>query len=640
MAAFCLIQSQANKFIKGLRSGEIDPDKLSGMASAERHDYLSRFVGENNATGVNSLFESKLLLKNQQTGMINWAKKVAGLTPEVKRDLITRIGKLDTVLNPAEQERFLTDLATTKLGTDVTAEEANKVFTLSNKIKDAEVGSRAYGQAKVDLINYVNELKGLNKLSLKSVTDVAGLSKSIKASLDNSAIFRQGWKTLLTNPKTWAKNAATSFSDIARTLGGKEVLDEVKVDQFTRDNEINGNYKKMGIALGNPEEAFPTTLPEKIPLFGRLYKASETAYTGFVYRLRMDIADKYLDIARRSNVDLTPNELKSIGSMVNSLTGRGNLGKYEGSAANAFNNVFFSPRNVKAQFDTLGHVVTGAGGSNFVRKQAARNLVKITVGIAGIMAVANAVQPGSAETDPRSADFGKIKVGNTRFDITGGMSSLITLASRLATFSSKSTTTGQINLINSGKYGAQTGQDVVVDFLTNKASPITSVVLDLLKQKDRNGNTLTVGGEVSNLLTPLPITTFQDLKKDPNSANTVLAMIADGLGISTNTYGQTQKSWLQNPTKEQAAFQKKVGDTIFNQVNQEFNTQYDQWFAKTKQSSTYKNLSSQDKQAVTDAKKAALQTQLFKANGFKYKVQKQNTSTIKQKKSIINKLIK
>ena len=158
------------------------------------------------------------------------------------------------------------------------------------------------------------------------------------------------------------------------------------------------------------------------------------------------------------------------------------------------------------------------------------------------MGVANVIKPGSAELDPRSADFGKIKVGNTRFDISGGMGSLITLAARLITMSSKSSITGGVYKLNSGKYGSQTGMDVATNFFENKLSPIGSLVKDLLKQTDFSGSPITVQGEASNLFMPLPITNAYELLKTPNAAPFLLGIIADGLGIATNTYAPKKKT--------------------------------------------------------------------------------------------------
>src|SRR5205085_9705112 len=125
--------------------------------------------------------------------------------------------------------------------------------------------------------------------------------------------------------------------------------------------------------------------------------------------------------------------------------------------------------------------------------QAALNLLKIISGTATVLLTAKALKPDSVDLDPRSADFGKIKIKNTRFDVSGGQSSIITLAARLISGKSKSSTTGKINQINAKDkkgnpaFGAQTKTDVVVDFLTNKLSPAARVVYELANNKDFNG---------------------------------------------------------------------------------------------------------------------------------------------------------
>jgi hypothetical protein len=202
---------------------------------------------------------------------------------------------------------------------------------------------------------------------------------------------------------------------------------------------------------------------------------------------------------------------------------------------------------LKSQIDTLLQPITGAGGSNFVRKQAAINLLKIIGGTAAVLGTAKALNKNSVEFDPRSADFGKIRVKDTRFDVSGGMSSLVTLASRLITMSSKSSTTGNIKKLNARDkkgnpvFGAQTGTDVIYNFFENKLSPAASVAKDLIEGQDFDGNKPTILKEAKNLFMPLPIATFEELKNNPNSANILISMIADALGISTNTYSPKPK---------------------------------------------------------------------------------------------------
>lgn len=543
---FCLIKPVAEQFKKALKSGEIDPGKLSAMSSIERRSFFARLMGEENARQVNALFESKLLLKNQEQGMINWAKQITGIKPEVRKGLIEKIQGMKEILSPKDRQAFLNDLAAKKLGIEVTADEAGIIAELSAKVgetkaKIATGGDRLeYGAARVMLEDYVNELKfAAEKMTAKeyltrpdkSLSEIGGFAKSLKASLDNSAIFRQGWKTMFTNPTIWAKNAFTSFVDIGKNLTGKQTLNGVKAEIYSRPNALKGLYDKLGIDIGI-EEAYPSALPEKLPIIGRAFKASEGAYKGFLYRMRADIADQMITLATKTGVNLNESfQARSIGKLINSLTGRGSLGSFE-RAGKAINNVLFSAKFVKSNFDVLTlHSLEKM--SPFARRQAALNLTKIIGGTAAIMSLANFILPGSAELDPRSSNFGKIKIKDTTFDISGGMAGMVTLAARIAKQSTKNKA-GKIVPLGSG-FGQKLGEDLIEDFIEGKLSPIASTLKNLINQSDFYGKPITLKGEASNLLVPLPISNYEELRANPNSANIIISMIADALGISTNT---------------------------------------------------------------------------------------------------------
>ena len=625
----CIPPRIAEVFKKGLIDRTIDPERLSQMTSKERHDFLATIVGKENALGVNALFESKLLLKHQQLGMISWAKKTLGLSPVAKRDIISRIERLDKVLDPVDEKAFLEDLASQKIGTGITFDEAKNITELSKVITQTRTametgGDRMdYGRASVALINYVSALKeqtagetlrGYIRNPIQLLTDTAGVAKSMKASFDNSAIFRQGWKTLMTNPGIWLRNARKSFVDMWKEFKGKSVMDEVNADAISRKNYQL--YKNERLPIGTIEEAYPSQLPEKIPVFRRLYKASQSAFTAFVYRQRMDVFDKYVEIAEKSGGEIT-----GLGRLVGSLTGRGELGRIE-PIANVVNNVFFSPRFLKSQFDVLTAHTFDRTISPFVRKQAAINLLKIISGTAAILTIANAVRPGSVEKDPRSADFGKIRIGDTRFDMTGGMASLITLAARMISNSSKSSTTGKVTELGAGGYGDSTRMDVLYNFFENKFSPAASVVKDLMKGSDFQGNKVSFLGETNNLLTPIPITTGIELANNPNSANIVISMIADVLGISTNTYSASAVNWALSTSKELQQFHERFGDTKFKEANDKYNLQFNEWFKQTSLKPTYLKLSNEEQQKVISGKKTEIRDKILKGYGFHYKQEK------------------
>jgi signal recognition particle GTPase len=114
-----------------------------------------------------------LLLQNQQQGMIAWAKQITGISEQVRRDIITRIEKMDKVLDAADERSFLEDLAGKRLGADVSFEEAQRLTELSRDMAAKRTtltpeNRLEYGRARVTLQNYVNDLKNAtNKLTLE-----------------------------------------------------------------------------------------------------------------------------------------------------------------------------------------------------------------------------------------------------------------------------------------------------------------------------------------------------------------------------------------------------------------------------------------------------------------------------------------
>lgn len=552
----CIPKYLADTFLEKLKAGEIDPVKLAEMTSEKRRNFFSEFMGEENGKNVNALFEKKLLLKNQIRGMVQWAKEVAGLKPEAKRDIISRVEKMEEVLNPANEDAFLADLAAQRLGANVSMKEAVHISQLAKAVSDAKAkvspdspyGSperMKQGYAMVEFGKYIDELKQRDsdarivdtlKNPLRMASEAAGFSKAMNATMDNSAIFRQGWKAMMTNPVLWAKNSIESFNTIIKTFGGKDVMADSKA------RIMSGPYYdkavKAKLAVATIEEDFPTSLPEKIPLFGRFYKASENAFTVFVHNLRMDIFNKYIKSFEEAGIDTSNKEtLGSLGKLINSLTGRGDMGVFE-PASGVINNVFFSARALKGQIDVYTSHLADPNMTFEVKKVAMSNLIKIMGIQASILFLAEQLQPGSTDKDPRSSDFGKIKVRNTRFDMSGGASSLLTLVARLATGDSKSSTTGKVRAIDP--------VEAIAQFFENKLSPASTSALALNRGKDRNDKPVNLTSTegvlnlLDNLFNPIGIKNLREANEVYDHANIIAIAIADFLGISANSYSQNK----------------------------------------------------------------------------------------------------
>ena len=558
MVKICLPNNIANGFRQALKSGAINPDKLSNMTSKERNEFFKSIVGDEYATMTNSLFESKLLLKNQKQGLITWAKTVANLKDDVRVDLLSKINKLQNALTPENTDAFLNDFVNAKLGVNVTDKEAADISRLAIDATQAkEVMESAprrgldqpptpeeisYGLKTIELNDYVNDLKVKAErispvellLNPKSAArEAASLTKSLTSSLDNSALGRQGLKTLFSNSKEYFKNAPKTFSDINKVFQGKDAQKLLNAEIIS--DPMYDLMKKSKLAVGAIEEAFPSRSPEMLPIFGKFFKASDAAYSNFLHRMRADLFKKYVRMAEDLGVNINNiKETESIAKMVNSLTGRGNLGALEKSA-DVVNIAFFSPRNLKSNIDFLTAHALQKDVSPFVRKQAAINLVKTLGGIASILAVANTLRPGSVETDPRSSDFGKIKIGKTRFDVAGGMAGFSTLLARLITNSTKSSTSGKITELGKG-YKPTTRFDVALDFFTNKFSPLFSQVKQYAEGKTFEGEEPTVMNSLKEIAFPLSVSNVWELKDEKDTADLIAISLAEFFGIGTATY--------------------------------------------------------------------------------------------------------
>lgn len=587
--AYCLPKFAADALRQKITSGEITPDSLSRMTSEERRNAFA-FLGEEHASKTNAIFESKLLLKNQKQGMITWAKQVLGMKHPVYRDVLARVEKMSDVMDKTEIDAFLEDLVAYKLGMKVTQEELGNLISLSKKLGESKAklpkefdtmpqheylkketpeqmeARLEYGVAYETFKKYSESLSprskdiGLGdfnpKHPVKMFGNIGAVAKSMKASIDNSFWLTQGIPALF-NPRLapiWAKNFSKSFLDFSKGLRGISSSDAVRAEIYSRPDAVNGLYARERLAIGlRAEEAYPTSLPERIPIIGRMFSASSEAYQSATLRMRADIADYYNRLARIQGVDLTNvDNARAIGHVANSLTGRGSLGTGEASL-NTLNNLMFAPRLVKGVFDvvTAHRFDKAVMKSEFARKQAAKQLMSMVATYVATMQIIDAMYPGTTELDPRDAHFGQIKTGrNTYTNVIGPFRPLVrTLATLTPTFhkgklgfwrkTSKGEWTGvEIFPKKVPEYGSFTPLDVAETFFEGKASPLLSRILTHWRGSDYAGEPPTVESDVRGLLSPMTIDSYMEDSGSKSSEAQDYALrnaVLNAFGAGTNT---------------------------------------------------------------------------------------------------------
>jgi hypothetical protein len=398
--------------------------------------------------------------------------------------------------------------------------------------------------------------------------EIYNLPRGVVTTLDFSAPFRQGFP--LIHRKEWRNAIPSMFKAAWKEENFNRIMDDIQrkpLFQLGMDPDTGKALPSFAqraglnlsdlVSLGGREEATISRLAEKIPIFGPLARGSNRAYTAYLNKLRADTFESLVDDAAKSGLDPMNNEklAKGFADYVNTATGRGPLrfdyptaGK-EGikwQEANLeknlglFNATLFSPRLIAARMRML-NPATYLAAEPAVRKE----YLKSALSTAGAwMTVAGLAKLAGAEvgTDSNSADFMKVKVGNTRLDPGGGFQQFLVAASRLASGKTTSSTTGKTTELGRG-YRAPTEKDVVEQFITGRMHPFLKFAYDIGSSSDYKPTHL--GDRTLQLFTPLIIQDAVELAKEDPRLLPMLGPAAFGMGTQTYEQGKFRKGGIR-----------------------------------------------------------------------------------------------
>jgi hypothetical protein len=385
-------------------------------------------------------------------------------------------------------------------------------------------------------ITELNILKlKMGNTAWRNFVDAANLPRALLASTDLSFTLRQGGILLARFPGEFKGTLNAQLKTLFSQKNWKAIDDIIRTDpDFGVFDQIMKVYQAPEpgaiAALGAREEYFMSRLAEKIPFV----KVSERAFTAGGNYLRFRAAKNFLEIARRAGMT-DEATLEGLGKLINWASGRGALPRWAGRSAPIVNAFLFAPRFV---FSRLQLPTLLFHSSPLVRKEAARTLVQFLGAGVSVLSLAS-LAGAKIELDPRSSDFGKIKVGNTRLDIWAGYVQWVRFLSQLLTAESKLTGTGEI--IERQRI------DTVWNLLQSKESPMASIFTDLLKGETYLGEPIFEGGwstfarEMRNRLTPLFAQDLWDAI-ETDSLKGGLAATPGMLGVGVVSYEERQRA--------------------------------------------------------------------------------------------------
>lgn len=406
------------------------------------------------------------------------------------------------------------------------------------------------------------------------------IPRAIMSSADLSAPLRQGivfigykeyWKSFAKMFSMLGKSGENNYNFLMKKIArdpNYELMLKARLQFSSLDGELTLR-----------EEDFQTELARKIPLYGRVVKVSEQAYAGFLNKLRADMFNRFVKEYQDAGIELDEDLLKGLGRFINAGTGRAELPDFLKPSSTILNATFFSARLMHSRVQMLnpafyaklpGDVFT-KGPS--VKKAALLSMLKFG-GIALLVNGAlNALFPEvETEVDPRSSDFMKVKVGNTRFDLGGGFNQYLILGARTGTWlynqslgfvernsgvdmtdykvANKKTVGGDYRDFGAEGMTQDTYGSVLADFFRSKLSPQASYVVDFLNEEDYIGRPFTVEGSLASRLVPMTASSVYEAYTEDSPVPMPVIFTATLFGVGTNTYtapGLDPKRELEAP---------------------------------------------------------------------------------------------
>jgi hypothetical protein len=592
---------------KGIASARAEQNELLSHERGQRFGAVDK-LGQSEY-GVKGYFERKAALKGEYTKVATPLNdNLDKLSSDQRQSLFTDLQKkiYSTPDSVYEQDwkqygfkqpmhaagaKFNTETATAKvLGLEPglpTDSEIRLLRVHSPELADIAKDSRPKFHSLMDFAS-------------KIFTNVAGTSRAAKATLDFSMGGRQGIFVAARHPVEWFKANKESVKFAANGQYYKDYMDRIGNDDWIK--QFDGYDTGLQGVKGQHEEVFAKPdlltghIAKDVLKAGNLVAGAERAYEGGLSYLRGSLLKsrlmKYGATPEEAAANLGPKGMEGLAEVARTLTGRG--GKAEGwvtKHATSLNEALFSPRLWASRLQVFNPAYWSRIGPAG-RAEAFQNLAAFA-SVAGMVLSAAAVAGAEVETDARSSDFLKIKVGDTRYDILGGFQQNLVFGWRELTGEKKSSTTGAVtkfakNLpdeVLPGKLYTDQGKvdvtykgpsrlNVATDLVGNKLTPALASAANFARGQDKQGQPINPYTEIGQLFVPISIQgTYQTIKSTNSIPEGILRNSPDYFGISAQTYGVKdinvsgkQKDYINELQKKNAPADQIAATKLFFQT--------------------------------------------------------------------------
>lgn len=375
------------------------------------------------------------------------------------------------------------------------------------------------------------------------IGEAINVPRALMSTLDFSGLLRQNLVATITHPNITRKNIIPMLKAFKSEEGYRAIEDAITSDP------LHHEMIKAGLpitdfegGLANREEAqFGVNLAEKLTGGKRSpVRMSGRAYVALLNKTRVDLYKSLRQDLVDSGRPVTDSALRDIAKAIGSATGRGSGPEFMRESLPALNSLFFSPRLLFSRLDYL-NPVNYTKLDPVARKEYLRGALGLVGTVGTVLAIAK-LAGAQVNTDPRNADFAKIRFGDTRIDPLGGFQQPIRLLAQLSpSFMGGgkiiSSTTGKTLTLGPEGPGKLSRFDIGLRFAQGKLAPVPGIIVDLAKQNNFQGQPFSWKQEAYQHLSPLAIQDAIQLGQQSGPAAGAAGYGLSALGVGVQTYG-------------------------------------------------------------------------------------------------------
>jgi hypothetical protein len=418
--------------------------------------------------------------------------------------------------------------------------------------KQNEQLSFELAKAKGDFITeqYKWELDQASKIrkAFRFTGRLLSFSRSMKTSFDLSATLRQAGIPLLAHPGLAPNMMRNQILALKNEAKAHALQQEIFNHPRTPFAEKAGLFlnKQDAAKPSEKEEVYMDEWVKKTPGVAM----SARAYTVGLNAIRVTYFNMLIDNLGRGG-QVTLEEAKHLAHWVNISTGRGSLAQFGDTGGTT---VFFAPRWVQSRFAVLSGLVSPFGtiwgaptfrlkrmiGAEYLRT--IRGFVGLVSMIGGAFALSlDDDDDLSMSFDPKSTDFLKLRINDTRIDFAAAMASPIVFLTRVLG-GKKTTQSGKVvSLRDDAPYGGDTTSTIIGRFIRTKLSPPIAAGINAIQGENVVGEPTNLAKELALLPAPLALADMYDVMRAEGAPRGTALTTLSILGAASNTYANDEE---------------------------------------------------------------------------------------------------